>query len=153
MLNLQAAPLVDYQHCTQPPTALKTYEHRVGSPCNGHFKPTSPVVSQTGAQNVSKEDLQSSGVSPTQWALQAYLTGTIANRHSKLPRRRPTSIQRVPQAMGAFRKEDIRPSSVSPMQRARFKSHQQFVASGPFQGQQLPGCVRVTTAENSRVSP
>jgi hypothetical protein len=30
--------------------------------------------------------------------------------------------------------------------------HQQFVASGPLQGQQLPACVHVTTAENSGVS-
>jgi hypothetical protein len=30
--------------------------------------------------------------------------------------------------------------------------HPRFVASGPFQGQQLPTCARVTTAENSGVS-
>jgi hypothetical protein len=72
-------------------------------------------------------------MSPTQQALQAYLTGSIANRRSKLLQRRPTSIQRVPHAMGTFRKEDLRPS---PRNGLASSPHQRFVASGPFQGQQ-----------------
>jgi hypothetical protein len=102
-------------------TALITYDHRAGSPCNGSFKSTSPVVSQAGAQNVSKEDLRPSSVSPTQLALSAKKTYD----HPVCPPRNGLTS--------------------SP--------HQRFVSSGPFQGQQLPGCVRVTTAENSGVSP
>jgi hypothetical protein len=55
----------------------------------------SPIVSQTGAQNVSKEDLQPSSVSLTQQALQDYLTGFITSRRSKRQQRRPTTIQRL----------------------------------------------------------
>jgi hypothetical protein len=60
MLNLQPA--------SHSATARKTYEHWAGSPRNGRFKPTSPVALQAGAQNVSKEDLRPSSVSPTQRA-------------------------------------------------------------------------------------
>jgi hypothetical protein len=49
-------------------TARRTYEHRAGPPRNGRFKPTSPVVSQAGSENVRKEDLRPSSMSPTQRA-------------------------------------------------------------------------------------
>jgi hypothetical protein len=55
--------------------AKKTYNHPACPPLNGCFKPTSPVVSQTGAQSFHKEDLQASNMSPTQ---QACFTTTSA---------------------------------------------------------------------------
>jgi hypothetical protein len=55
-------------------SAKKTYDHLTYPPRNGRFKPTSPVVSQTGAQSFHKEDLQASSVSPTQRALSAKKT-------------------------------------------------------------------------------
>jgi hypothetical protein len=90
--------------------------------------------------------------SPTQQALLAYVTGCITSRRSERHQRRPTTIQCAPRATGAFRKEDLRPSSMSPRNRCASSPHQQFVTSGPFQGQPLPACVRVMTAENSGVS-
>jgi hypothetical protein len=55
-------------------SAKKTYDHPACPPCNGRFQPTSPVVSQNGAQSFSKEDLQASNVSPMQPALSAKKT-------------------------------------------------------------------------------
>jgi hypothetical protein len=49
-------------------SAKKPYEHPACPPRNGRFKPTSPVVSQTGAQSFRKEDLRPSSVSLTQQA-------------------------------------------------------------------------------------
>jgi hypothetical protein len=45
---------------THSATTLRTYDHRTGSPRNLRFKSTSPIVSQAGAWNVSKEDLRPS---------------------------------------------------------------------------------------------
>jgi hypothetical protein len=133
-------------------TALKTYEHRAGSPrnerfslphrlyhkpalktsakktydhpaCplrNRRFKPTSLVVSRTGAQSFCKEDLQASNVSPTQPVLST--------------------------------KKTYDHLACAPCNGLASSQHQRFVSSGPFQGQQLSACVRVTTAENSGVS-
>jgi hypothetical protein len=116
-------------------TVLRTYNHHAGSPRNGRFKSTLPVVSQAGSQNFRKEDLRVSNVLPMQRALQVYLTGCVASRLKKRPQRGPTSIQCVPPRNGL---------ASSP--------HQRLVPSSPFQGQQLPACVHVTTAENSGVS-
>jgi hypothetical protein len=101
-------------------SAMKTYDHPACPPRNGRFKPTSPVISQTSAQNFRKEDLQASNVSPTQPALSAKKTYD----HPACP----------------------------PHNGLASSPHQWFDASGPFQRQQLPGCVCVMTAENSGVS-
>jgi hypothetical protein len=101
-------------------SAEKTHAHPACPPRNGLLKPTSPVVSQAGAQNVSREDLRTSSVSPMQRALSAKKTYD----HPACPPRNGLAS--------------------SPYQR--------FVVSGPFQGQQLPACVHVMTAENSGVS-
>jgi hypothetical protein len=167
-LNLQASPLGDYQHCTRPPHWKSTSIERVPyamsasaylavcitnqrskrqqrrpttmcPPRNGRFKPASPVVSHTDARSFSKEDLRPSGVSPAQRALQAYLTGSIAHRHSKLPQRRPTSIQHIPHATGAFCKGDLWPSSVFPKQWARFKSTSAVRRKRSFSGPTAAG--------------
>jgi hypothetical protein len=113
-LNLQAAPLGDYQHHTRLP----------------HWRPMSIERA------------------PHQRALQAYLTGSIANRSSKLPQRSPTRMQCVPHATGAFRKEDLRPSSVSPTQWARFKSTSVVRRKWPFSGPTAAGvCPRKDSRE------
>jgi hypothetical protein len=57
-------------------TALRTYDHRAGSPRNG--KPTSPVVSQTGAQSFRKEDLQASNKSTSAVRRKRPFSGTTA---------------------------------------------------------------------------
>jgi hypothetical protein len=55
-------------------SAKKTYDHSACPPHNGRFKPTSPVVSQTGAQSFRKEDLQASNASPTHLTFSAKKT-------------------------------------------------------------------------------
>jgi hypothetical protein len=78
-------------------------------------------------------------MSTVQQVLQAYLTGSIANRRSKLPQWRPTSIQRVPHATGAFRKEELWPSRVSPTQWTHFKSTSAVSCKRPFSGPTAAG--------------
>jgi hypothetical protein len=77
------------------------------------------------------EDLRAPSRSPTQRALQVYLTGCIANRHSKRPQLKTYEHPAGPPHNGL---------TSSPYQR--------FVATGPLQGQQLPACVHVIAAEN-----
>jgi hypothetical protein len=57
-------------------SAKKTYDHPACPSCNGRFKPTSPVVSQTSAQSFRKEDLQASNVSPRNRSLQVHISGS-----------------------------------------------------------------------------
>jgi hypothetical protein len=104
----------------------------------------------------------------TQCALEVYLTGCVASRLTKRPQRMRTSIQCSPSRNGRFkstapvvsqvgsqnvRKEGVRASNVFPHATGASSLHHQLVSSSPFQGQQLPACVRVTTAESSGVSP
>jgi hypothetical protein len=135
--NVTGASSLPYWSCRKPAhktSGKRTYEYPTCCSRNGRFKSTSPVVSQAISQNFCKEDLRVSNVLPTQRALQVYCTGCVASQLTKHPQRGPTSIQRTPHKTGAS----------SP--------HQRLVSSGPFQGQQLPACVRVATAENSGVS-
>jgi hypothetical protein len=87
--------------------------------------------------------------------------------HKKRPQRRRTSIQRAPSCNGHFkstapvvsqassqnvRKEGVRASNALPHATSASSLHHRLVSSSLFQGQQLPACVRVTTAENSGVN-
>jgi hypothetical protein len=98
-------------------TTLRTYDHWAGSPRNGHFKSTSLVVSQVGAQKSANETYDHPACPP---------------RNGRFQQRRPTTIQRVPHMMGTFRKEDLRLSSMSSMQWARFKSTPAVRCKRPF---------------------
>jgi hypothetical protein len=99
-------------------------------------------------------------------ALKAYEHRAGSPRNGRLPQR-PTTSQRVPHATVAsslphrlHRKPALKTSAkktcdhpACPPRNGRASSpHQRFVARGPFQGQQLPACVRVTIAENSGIS-
>jgi hypothetical protein len=100
-LNLQAAPLGDYQHRTRPP----------------HWRPTS-----------IKRALHAMGASSL-----------------------PHPLHRKPALKMSAKKTYDHPAC-PPCNGCASSPHQRFVASSPFQGQQLPACVHVMTEENSGVS-
>jgi hypothetical protein len=136
-LNLQAAPLGDYQHHTRPPHWRRTSIEQAPHATSASAYLTSCIANQCSKHQQKRPT--TSGMSPTLRALQAYLTGSIANQRWNHPQRRPTNIQRVPHATGAFRKEYLRPSSVSPIQQAHFKSTSAVRRKWPFSGQTATG--------------
>jgi hypothetical protein len=133
-------------------TALKIYEHRAGSPCNVCFSLPHWLYHKPAFKTSAKK---------------TYDHPVCPSRNGRF---KPTSPVISRTRAQSFCKEDLQASNVSPTQPAlsatktydhpvcpprnelASSSHQRFVASGPFQGQQLPVCVRVMTAENSGVS-
>jgi hypothetical protein len=80
----------------------------------------------------------------------AYLTGCIGNRRFRKEDLQAPNMSHTQWALSAKKTYDH--PACPPRNGLASSPHQWVVASGPFQGQQLPACVRVTTAENSGVS-
>jgi hypothetical protein len=133
-------------------TALKAYEHRAGSPRNGRFSLPHRLYRKLALKTSAEKTYDHRACPP---------------RNGQF---KPTSLIVSQTSAQSFCKEDLQASNVFPTQRAfsakktydhpacpprnglTSSLHQRFVTSSPFQGQQLPACVRVTTAENSGVS-
>jgi hypothetical protein len=129
MLNLQAAPLGALQHPTQPPPFRLQRVNASSLPHQLYCRPALQSARNWRPTSILR-------VPHATGSLQVYLTGYITNRPFK-----------------ASATDDLRASSRSSTQRARFKSTSAvLVATGPLQCQQLPVCVRVIAAENIRGS-
>jgi hypothetical protein len=119
-LNLQAAPLGDYQHRTRPPhwrpTSIEWAPHAMGASTLPH-RSYHKLVLKTSAKKT-------------------YDHPVCPPRNGRF---KPTSPVVLQASTQNFSKEDLRPSSVSPTQRARFKPTSAVCHKRPFSGPTAAG--------------
>jgi hypothetical protein len=118
-------------------TTLRTYNHLAGSPRMGASSLSHRLRRKLAHKMSAKTTYNHTACPP---------------RNGRFQQSRPMTIQRVPTQPALPTKKTYDHPVCPPHNGLASSPHQQFIASGPFQGQQPLVCVRVTIAEKSGVS-